>query len=90
MFKRLLIKIVSQNANLILPVLKEPLNVIHGAKSFNSGKPIPNNSFLYTFDEDGSYTVASQGAPSFYCTIVVMDVGKLCSKPHQKIKPPQL
>ena len=54
---------------------QEPLNVIHGAKSFNSGKPVANNSFLYTFDEDGSYTVASQGAPGFYCTIVVMDVG---------------
>lgn len=58
-------------------IFQEPLNVIHGAKSFNSGKPVPNNSFLYTFDEDGSYTVASQGAPSFYCTIVVMDVGKI-------------
>lgn len=55
---------------------QEPLNVIHGAKSFNSGKPVPNNSFLYTFDEDGSYTVASQGAPGFFCTIVVLDVGK--------------
>ena len=55
---------------------QEPLNVIHGAKSFNSGKPVPNNSFLYTFDEDGSYTVASQGAPGFFCTVVVLDVGE--------------
>ena len=51
--------------------------MIHGAKSFNSGKPVPNNSFLYTFDEDGSYTVASQGAPGFFCTVVVLDVGEL-------------
>ena len=50
--------------------------MIHGAKSFNSGKPVPNNSFLYTFDEDGSYTVASQGAPGFFCTVVVLDVGE--------------
>ncbi|XP_052779768.1 uncharacterized protein LOC128217013 isoform X4 [Mya arenaria] len=64
------------------PDSDEPLNVIHGPKSFNSGKPVGNNSFLYTFDEDGSYTVASQGAPGFYCTIVVMDVGMRVKEPH--------
>ena len=51
--------------------------MIQGAQSFNSGKPVPNNSFLYTFDENGKFTVASQGAPGYACTVVVLDVGKL-------------
>ena len=53
----------------------EPLNIIHGTNSFNSGKPVPNNSFLYTFDNIGPYTVASQGAPGFSCTIFVLEKG---------------
>ncbi|KAL3853216.1 hypothetical protein ACJMK2_016773 [Sinanodonta woodiana] len=56
------------------PDSDEPMNVVQGAKAFNSGKPVPGNSFLYTFDEDGNYTVASQGAPGFSCTVVCMDV----------------
>ncbi|CAC5396477.1 unnamed protein product [Mytilus coruscus] len=31
------------------PESKEPLNVISGPKAFNSGKPTPDNSFLYTW-----------------------------------------
>ncbi|KAK3579080.1 hypothetical protein CHS0354_029940 [Potamilus streckersoni] len=56
------------------PDSDEPMNVVQGPKAFNSGKPVPGNSFLYTFDEDGNYTVASQGAPGFSCTVVCMDV----------------
>ncbi|XP_067685414.1 uncharacterized protein [Haliotis asinina] len=64
------------------PDSDNPLNVIQGALSFNSGKPVTNNSFLYTFDEEGNYTVASQGAPGFACTIVVMDVAPRCPEPR--------
>ncbi|XP_046358181.2 uncharacterized protein LOC124136325 [Haliotis rufescens] len=64
------------------PNSDNPLNVIQGAQSFNSGKPVANNSFLYTFDEEGAYTVASQGAPGFACTISVMDVAPRCPEPR--------
>ena len=50
--------------------------MIKGPRAFNSGRPLANDSFLYTFDEDGSYTVVSQGAPGYSCTINVLDVGK--------------
>ena len=57
-------------------VLQAPLNMIKGPKAFNSGRPLPNDSFLYTFDEGGSYTVVSQGAPGYSCTVNVLDVGE--------------
>lgn len=56
--------------------LQTPLNMIKGPRAFNSGRPLINDSFLYTFDEDGTYTVVSQGAPGFSCTINVLEVGK--------------
>jgi hypothetical protein len=58
-------------------LLQEPLNVISGPKAFNSGKPTADNSFLYTFDEPGSYTVASQGAPGYSCIVFVLAAGML-------------
>ena len=57
-------------------VFQKPLSVIQGGKSFNSGRPVPNNSFLYTFDEPGNYCVASQGAPGFAGNVQVMQDGK--------------
>lgn len=58
-------------------MLQEPLNVVSGPKAFNSGKPTADNSFLYTFDEPGSYTVASQGAPGYSCIVFVLAAGML-------------
>ncbi|KAL5013162.1 hypothetical protein ScPMuIL_007432 [Solemya velum] len=64
------------------PDSNEPLNMIHGAKSFNSGKLSPNNSFLYTFDELGAFSVVSQGAPGFACTVFVKDTASRCEEPY--------
>lgn len=70
-------RILIQNVNLSFLFNKqEPLNVVSGVKSFNSGKPVKNNSFLYTFDELGNFTVASQGAPGYACTVNVISTGK--------------
>eukprot|EP00105_Crassostrea_gigas_P035802 XP_019919950.1 PREDICTED: uncharacterized protein LOC105321045 [Crassostrea gigas] len=60
---------------------KEPLNVVSGVKSFNSGKPVKNNSFLYTFDELGNFTVASQGAPGYACTVNVISTAEHVKEP---------
>lgn len=60
---------------MLTTVSQTPLNMIKGPRAFNSGRPLPNDSFLYTFDEDGNYTVISQGAPGFSCTVNVMEVG---------------
>ncbi|XP_063446523.1 uncharacterized protein LOC134726026 isoform X8 [Mytilus trossulus] len=60
---------------------EEPLNVISGPKAFNSGKPTSDNSFLYTFDEPGSYTVASQGAPGYSCIVFVLAAAGRVSDP---------
>ena len=56
--------------------LQAPLNVIQGSRSFNSGKLVKNNSFLYTFDEAGKFSVASQGAPGFAAVIHILEEGK--------------
>ncbi len=58
-------------------LIQTPLSVIQGGKSFNSGKPVAKNSFLYTFDDPGMYCVASQGAPGFCATVAVLSNGKL-------------
>lgn len=72
-------RILFQDINVNVSFLfdqQEPLNVVSGVKSFNSGKPVKNNSFLYTFDELGNFTVASQGAPGYACTVNVISTGK--------------
>ncbi len=56
--------------------LQTPLSVIQGGKSFNSGKPVARNSFLYTFDDPGMYCVASQGGPGFCGTVSVLKDGE--------------
>ena len=56
--------------------MQSPLSVIQGGRSFNSGRPVPNNSFLYTFDEMGTYCVASQGAPGYAGVVNVLVDGK--------------
>ena len=55
--------------------LQSPLSAVQGGLSFNSGRPVPRNSFLYTFDDPGTFCVASQGAPGFACTIKVLNEG---------------
>ncbi|CAH1782616.1 unnamed protein product [Owenia fusiformis] len=59
------------------PDSETPLSAMQGGKSFNSGRPMPNNSFLYTFDEEGTFCVASQGAPGFCGIINIMSVDTL-------------
>lgn len=56
--------------------IQAPLSIIQGGRSFNSGKPVTKNSFLYTFDESGDYCVASQGAPGHAGTITVLEKGE--------------
>ncbi|XP_048739977.2 uncharacterized protein LOC125654190 isoform X5 [Ostrea edulis] len=63
------------------PDSKEPLNVVGGVKSFNSGKSVKNNSFLHTFDELGNFTVASQGAPGYSCTVNVISSAEHVKEP---------
>lgn len=72
-----ILKLVLNHSIVIFLLLQEPLNVISGPKAFNSGKPTADNSFLYTFDEPGSYTVASQGAPGYSCIVFVLAAGML-------------
>lgn len=50
-----------------------PLAPVQGTGAFNSGKQIPDNSFLHTFDECGTFTVTSQGAPGFTCNVTVLE-----------------
>ncbi|GFR62052.1 hypothetical protein ElyMa_001861900 [Elysia marginata] len=64
------------------PNSEAPLSVIQGAKSFNSGKLLENNCFLYTFDEPGDFAVASQGAPGFSCVVHVRDNIARTSEPY--------
>ncbi|GFN84346.1 fibronectin, partial [Plakobranchus ocellatus] len=64
------------------PNSEAPLSVIQGAKSFNSGKLLENNCFLYTFDEPGDFAVASQGAPGFSCVIHIRDNIARTSEPY--------
>ena len=52
--------------------------MIKGPKAFNSGRPLANDCFFYTFDEEGRYTVVSQGSPGYACTINVVEVGMSC------------
>lgn len=40
---------------------KQPLRTIQDRSGFNSGKPVLNNSFLYTFEEEGAFSVISEG-----------------------------
>ena len=50
---------------------------MEGRKSFNSGKPVAANSYMYTFDDAGYFCVASQGAPGYAGTVTVIATGKL-------------
>ncbi|XP_033744669.1 uncharacterized protein LOC117330483 isoform X1 [Pecten maximus] len=59
----------------------DPLNPVKGPKSFNSGQKVKNNSFLYTFDEPGSYSVVSRGADGFACTVYVLRSGPKVKEP---------
>jgi hypothetical protein len=48
------------------------VRAIDGPKGFTSGKPVNNNSFLHTFDEEGVFCVVSEGARGKHCLINVM------------------
>ena len=47
------------------------MKVIEGPEGFTSGKVVLNNSFLYTFEQEGRYCVVSDGAKQTYCIIQV-------------------
>ncbi|ELT90741.1 hypothetical protein CAPTEDRAFT_219540 [Capitella teleta] len=59
-----------------------PLSVIQGTRSFNSGRPTPQNSFLYTFDDPGTYCVASQGSPGYAGTVCVIEEENKAALPY--------
>jgi len=48
---------------------------VSGNGAINSGRPLPQASFLHTFDDPGDYTVASVGAPGCAGNITVVDEG---------------
>lgn len=48
------------------------LKIIDGALAFNSGKPVLNNSFLHTFEDEGTFCVVSEGAKNTFCLINVL------------------
>jgi len=51
------------------------LSTISGNGAINSGRPIAQASFIHTFDDPGSYTVASVGAPGCAGNISVVEPG---------------
>lgn len=59
-----------------LPNDKSPLRRIEGPTGFTSGRPVINNSFLHTFDEEGIFCVISEassaGNKPHYCLVNVM------------------
>ncbi|XP_077978814.1 uncharacterized protein LOC144434231 [Glandiceps talaboti] len=55
------------------PHHEKPFSPVSDETAFNSGPPIPNNSFIYTFDEPGSYYVTSQGNPGIIGMVNVLD-----------------
>lgn len=57
--------------------------MIEGLKGFNSGESVKNNSFLHSFEEEGTYCVISSGTPNTYCLIRVL-------KEASKTEMPQL
>ena len=57
------------------------MRTIDGPAAFNSGKPVVNNSFLHTFEEEGIYCVKSEGAPNTYCVIKVLKSVTKTDKP---------
>jgi hypothetical protein len=54
---------------------------IEGPTAFNSGKPVTNNSFLHTFEQEGKFCVISEGAKNKYCIVNVMKGAIKTAKP---------
>ncbi|XP_070557721.1 uncharacterized protein [Ptychodera flava] len=52
---------------------EKPFTPVTDETAFNSGPPVPNNSFIYTFDEPGCYYVTSQGSPGSVGIVKVLD-----------------
>ena len=63
-------------------ISQSPLTAIAGKLAFNSGKASPRNSFMYTFDDEGVFTVMSQGAPTCSCQVHVLHSGVRVSRPQ--------
>lgn len=71
-----MLEVVSFMSVVLFPFVKAPLSKVEGRKSFNSGKPVRSNSYMYTFDDLGYFCVASQGAPGYAGTVNVINSGK--------------
>ena len=54
-------------------MLFQKLELVEGSKAFNSNEIVFNDNFLYTFEEDGSYYIASEGARGHYCLVNVLE-----------------
>jgi len=50
--------------------------VVQGKNAFNSGKVVKHNSYMFTFDDDGHYCVASEGAPGYAGSVNVLGSGE--------------
>lgn len=46
--------------------------MVEDNRAFNSGEPVINSNFLYTFEQEGLNSVISYGADGYYCLINVM------------------
>ena len=66
------------------------MRAIDGSLAFNSGKPVVNNSFLHTFEEEGTYCVVSEGAPNTYCIIQVLRTATKADAPQLVNQDPQV
>ena len=59
------------------PTHERPYSPVQGPLGFSSGNPEPNNSYMFTFEEPGTFYETSEGAPGCVGVIHVLDDGKV-------------
>jgi hypothetical protein len=62
--------------------MQQGIKIIEGASAFNSGKSVLNNSFLYTFEEQGEFCVISENAQNTFCVIRVLEKANKIETPE--------
>ncbi|XP_022109023.1 uncharacterized protein LOC110989168 isoform X2 [Acanthaster planci] len=63
------------------PSHERPYSPVAGPLAFSSGNPEPNNSFLFTFEEPGTFFETSEGAPGCVGVVHVLDDESLSAMP---------
>ncbi|XP_071807417.1 uncharacterized protein [Asterias amurensis] len=63
------------------PTHERPYSPVQGPLGFSSGNPEPNNSYMFTFEEPGTFYETSEGAPGCVGVIHVLDDESLTSVP---------